>query len=226
MTLEVKITEGFADFHVPAAGKPCQTWYKIFGDISSAKRRPLVTLHGGPGAGHSYLIPIAELASLYDIPVIFYDQLGTGNSTHLQEKRGDGKFWTEDLFCDELENLLHHLGIQHNFDLLGHSWGGMLGARFATRPLLLGLKHLIISDSPASMELWVQAANKLRAKLPQTIQDTLTKHEQAGTTDSKEYEAATAYFYSLHVCRLNPQPEEVKATFNNIIEDPTVYMTM
>jgi len=42
----MNITEGEVDFDVPAAGKPCKTWYKIYGDLSAGKR-PLVTLHGG-----------------------------------------------------------------------------------------------------------------------------------------------------------------------------------
>lgn len=45
---------------------------------------------------------------------------------------GDTAFWTEALFIAQLENLLGHLSIQDDFDLLGHSRGRMLGARFAT----------------------------------------------------------------------------------------------
>jgi hypothetical protein len=40
------VTEGFAPFNVPAAGKPCQTYYKIIGDLKGGKR-PLVALNGG-----------------------------------------------------------------------------------------------------------------------------------------------------------------------------------
>ncbi|KIJ26781.1 hypothetical protein M422DRAFT_191776 [Sphaerobolus stellatus SS14] len=225
MTENIKIHEGEADFHVPAAGKPCKTWFKVFGDLSNGKQRPLIILHGGPGVTHEYQLALVDLVSKYGIPIVVYDQIGNGKSTHLREKNGDGSFWTEELFCDELDNLLKHLGIQDDYDLFGQSWGGMLAARFATKQPK-GLNKLIISNSPASMELWVKAANKLRSQLPQEIQDTLTKHENAGTTDSKEYEEATQYFYDLHVIRLKPMPEEVQRTFESITEDPTVYMTM
>jgi len=221
---DVKSVEGEVDFHVPSAGKPCKTWYKVVGELNG-KKRPLVALHGGPGVSHEYQLALVDLTTKFGIPVIFYDQLGIGKSTHLREKNGDGSFWTEDLFCQELENLLKHLGIQDDFDLFGQSWGGMLGARFATRQPK-GLKRLIISNSPASMELWVQAANKLRAALPQEIQDTLTKHEREETTESKEYQDATQYFYDLHVCRIKPLPAELQKSFDSIPEDPTVYMTM
>lgn len=159
--------EGFVEFKVDGIATPCKTWYKVFGDLKS--RRPLVALHGGPGIPHNYLLSLADLADTHSIPVVLYDQLGNGNSTHLPEKNDDTAFWTEALFIAELENLLKQLGIQDDFDLLGQSWGGMMGARFAAaRPP--GLKNLILSNSLTSMKLWVEAANKLRALLPQDIQ--------------------------------------------------------
>ncbi len=159
--------EGTVEFNVDGIDTPCKTWYKVFGDLKS--RRPLVALHGGPGVTHNYLLSLADLVGTHAIPVVLYDQLGNGNSTHLQDKMGDTSFWTEKLFIAQLEGLLDHLGNRDDFDLLGHSWGGMLGARFATTHPP-GLKSLILSDSPASMELWVEAANKLRAQLPQDVQ--------------------------------------------------------
>ncbi|KAG1851018.1 hypothetical protein C8R48DRAFT_727003, partial [Suillus tomentosus] len=75
---------------------------------------------------HIYMISHTEIYSLYDIPVIFYDQLGIGKSTHLRDKPAE--CWTPELFMDELDNLLVQLGVESDFDLLGHSWGGMLAA--------------------------------------------------------------------------------------------------
>lgn len=163
--------EGEVEFIIPGTGQVCKTWYKVFGDLTTAtsSRRPLVGLHGGPGVIHKYLLPLVDLVHSYSIPVVLYDQLGNGNSTHLPEKNGDTSFWTEELFIRQLEGLLVHLGIQDSFDVLGHSWGGMLGARFATtRPS--GLRRLVISNSPASMTLWVEAANRLRLRLPPDVQ--------------------------------------------------------
>lgn len=221
----VKITEGEVEFTVSTAGKGCKTWYKIFGDLRSAKHRPLVGLHGGPGVGHDYLIVLSDLTSLLGIPVVLYDQLGTGLSTHLPEKMGDATFWNDQLFLDELNNLLAHLGIQDDYDLLGHSWGGMLGSRHAVgQPK--GLKHLVLSNTPADMGLWVEAQNTLRKQLPQDVQDMMAKHEAAGTTESEEYEGAVGVFYSQFMCRMNPMPEDLMAAFACIKRDPTVYMTL
>ncbi|KAJ7622508.1 proline iminopeptidase [Roridomyces roridus] len=216
--------EGEIDFDIAGAGKPCKTWYKIFGDLHSG-RRPLVTLHGGPGASHSYILPFADLNSKYGIPVIFYDQIGTGNSTHLQEKNGDIEFWTEQLFLDELDNLLEKLEIKGDYDLLGHSWGGMLGSRHASlQPT--GLHRLIIPSSPADMTHWVTAQNLLREKLPADVQATLLHHENAGTTESKEYMAAVSVFYKRHLCLIDPMPEPAAESMAWTEKDPTVYLTM
>src|ERR1700679_1290852 len=106
-----------------------QTWFRITGDLSSAKT-PLVVAHGGPGCTHDYVLALAQLAN-DGRPVVHYDQLGGGRSTHLPEKGGD--FWTVDLFLEELENLVTRLGINERYHLLGQSWGGMLGAEHAIR---------------------------------------------------------------------------------------------
>ena len=105
---------------------------QIFRDLSS-RTRPLVGLHGRPRAGHNYLLSLEDLASKHGIPAVLYDQLGTGNSTHLQDKRGDASFWIVDLFLEELNNLLKHLGIQEDYNVFGNSWGGMLGAEHGVR---------------------------------------------------------------------------------------------
>ena len=59
---------------------------------------------------------------LTSIPVVFYDQIGNGASSHCPGVPPD--FWTPELFMDELDNLLKSLGIYDDFDLLGQSWGG------------------------------------------------------------------------------------------------------
>ncbi|CDO68701.1 hypothetical protein BN946_scf184652.g28 [Trametes cinnabarina] len=214
---------GTADFDAKA-GKPCQTWYQVYGHLKSGVT-PVVAIHGGPGCTHHYILSMADLATKYSIPVVFYDQLGNGNSTHLPEQSGE--FWTEQLFLDELDNLLCHLGIQDNYVLLGQSWGGMLAARHATRQPK-GLKRLIIAGSPASIPLFVRAAKEeLIANLPPDARDAIIKKEEAGTTESEsEYKAAVNVFYKRHVCRVDPWPAELLQTFEWMEKDPTVHLAM
>ncbi|KIJ62019.1 hypothetical protein HYDPIDRAFT_189289 [Hydnomerulius pinastri MD-312] len=215
---------GEAPFSVSSAGKECKTWYKVYGDLKGGVR-PLVVLHGGPGSTHEYLEIVSQLTKSHSIPVVLYDQIGNGLSTHLQEKNGDVDFWTTQLFIDELHNLLNHLGIHEDYNILGQSWGGMLASAFATeRPK--GLNKLVIADSPASMKLWMEVAADLRLKLPQDVQDKLNKHEADGTTTDQEYLDATQVFYENFLCRVKPFPQALIDAFSWTEKDPTVYMTM
>ncbi|THH05949.1 hypothetical protein EW145_g4430 [Phellinidium pouzarii] len=220
MSSTAPTTDGKLDFRV--GDETFQTYYKVVGDLNAGC--PLVTLHGGPGFAHYYLLSLEDLIAHGISAVVFYDQLGSANSTHLPKKPKD--FWTPELFMDELENLLHGLGIAGSFDLLGHSWGGMLGAQFASTRAPAGLRRLVISDSPASMALWEEAADELVKGMPEDVQATLKKHEDAGTTDSKEYEEAMGVFYAKHLCRIDPMPAFVAKSFKCMTEDPTVYYTM
>lgn len=209
------IREGFASFG------PYQTWYRITGDFNNGCT-PLLVLHGGPGCTHDYVDAFKDVANSGH-PVIHYDQLGNGRSTHLPEKAPS--FWNVALFLDELQNLLDHLGIRDNYALLGQSWGGMLASEHAVlQPA--GLRALIIANSPADMHTWVLEANRLRQLLPENVQQTLLEHERAGTLKSAEYIEAARVFYDRHVCRVTPWPEEVTRTFDQIDADPTVYHAM
>ncbi|WP_413737686.1 proline iminopeptidase-family hydrolase [Sodalis sp. RH21] len=209
------ITEGYAPF------RHYQTWYRICGDLHNGQT-PLVVAHGGPGCTHDYVDAFRDIAES-GRAVIHYDQLGNGRSTHLRGQPAE--FWQVPLFLAELDNLLAHLGITDNYALLGQSWGGMLTAEHAVlRPA--GLRAIIIANSPASMALWLAAAARLRAGLPEQVQRCLLEHERAGTLDSPEYRRATQVFYQRHVCRLSPWPEEVRRTFAAMDDDPTVYHAM
>jgi L-proline amide hydrolase len=201
-----------------------RTWYRITGELDAGPT-PLVVAHGGPGATHDYLLRLSALADprFGGRPVIHYDQIGNGRSTHRRDR--DPSYWTVDLFLAELDNLLDHLQISANHHLLGQSWGGMLAAEHAVRRPA-GLRRLVIADSPASMHLWLEAANALRRELPPEVEETLRRHEAGGTTDDPEYAEAMSVFYARHVCRMVPNPPEVKASFDAIEANPTVYHTM
>ncbi|AXG76403.1 proline iminopeptidase-family hydrolase [Streptomyces paludis] len=199
---------------------PWRTWYRVSGG-GAPDAVPLIVIHGGPGCTHDYLLSLTDLATP-ERPVVHYDQIGNGRSTHLPD-RPAGE-WTAEFFMAELQNLVDRLGFS-SFDLLGQSWGGMLAAQYATgRPA--GLRRLVIANSPAAMRLWIEGVGQLRADLPEFVQETLTRHERAGTTGSAEYRLASEVFYARHVCRLAPWPEEVVRTFAQVDADPTVYHTM
>ena len=163
-----------------------------------------------------------------NIPVVFYDQIGIGASSHPEKGKGPDKdkFWTMEVFMDELDNLLRHLGIEGEFDLLGHSWGAFLGVHYASNRVPRGLRRLILADGTCAMELWTQGTDALRLNLPEDVQRVLREHEEKGTTSSKEYQDAMELWFSKHICKLNPMPELLAKSFGAMEEDPTVYGTM
>ncbi|KAF8960222.1 proline iminopeptidase [Flammula alnicola] len=194
----------------PYKGETFQTYYKVFGDFKNRERTPLVVLHGGPGLSHDYLVPFADLTAKFSIPVILYDQLGNARSTHLKDK--PPTFWTVDLFMDELSNLLQHFSIQDSFDLVGHSWGGVLAAEFAVQKQPTGLKHLILTNSLAASSLWNKSNMQLLQGFPQDVQEGIA----AGMKDPAKFSAALEKYYAVHGCTVNPFPKEYTATLDTL----------
>ncbi|KAI1141453.1 proline-specific peptidase [Hypoxylon sp. FL0543] len=218
--------EGSVEFEVSGLAEPCHTWYKIIGDLENSPGAPLVIIHGGPGACHEYLLPLTDLSP--SIPLIFYDQIGNGRSTHLPDKAGDEAFWSVDLFKRELNNLLSHLNLKKKpIDVYGHSWGGMLAAEWAATPDSANLRRLIISNSLASMNAWRIGITSLRKRLPADVQEVLDRLEEKKDFDNPEYEAAVEVFYKRHLSLARPWPsKEVQAALDWFAKDPTTYSTM
>jgi proline-specific peptidase len=206
-------SEGFVPF------REFRTWYRIVGglDQPAPGRFPLLVLHGGPGASHNYLDPLAALAQR-GRPVVFYDQLGSGNS----DRPDDPTLWNIDLFLEEVATVRRELGLER-VHLLGQSWGGMLALSYALMQPV-GLLSLVLASATASMPLHIAEVNKLREQLPPEVKEVLSHHEEAGTTDDPAYEEATMAFYARHICRLDPWPEYLLEALEQI--NYQVYQTM
>ncbi|PPQ98090.1 hypothetical protein CVT26_003260 [Gymnopilus dilepis] len=199
-----------------------QTFYKIFGDLADKKHTPVVVIHGGPGMVHDYLLAFTDLYTKDSIPVVFYDQIGNGLSTHLPHKPSE--FWTIDLFIDELVNLVNHLGIKDCFDIVGHSWGGMLACEFEVRRQPAGLRRLVLSNSAADMGLRRQSGAQLIQPFPEEVKEGLT----LGFKDREKYCKALEIFYAVHCCRVHPFPLEFQYALDQTFGangDPTVSST-
>ena len=207
------VDEGFIPF------RAYKTWYRIVGDQEDESKYPILCLHGGPGMSHDYLEPLEAIAES-GRRVIFYDQLGGGNSDHLH----DPDLWTMELFVEEVGAIRQSLDLD-KIHLLGQSWGGFLAQEYMlTKPS--GVKSLILANSAASTQRWIAEANILRAKLPEEIQQTLKKHEDAGTSEDPAYVLATEVYYRRHLCRLDPWPDCFNRTLEKLGQDPEVYNTM
>lgn len=173
-------------------------WHEVSGDGDGL---PLITLHGGPGSTHFGLEPLRALAE--DRPVVFYDQLGCGNS----DRPDDPSLWRVERFVEELRLLIEALGWER-LHILGHSWGTMLGTDYyLAHPE--GVVSLVLSSPCISIARWLKDCNEYRKRLPPEVQAVMAEHEGAGTTDSEEYESAVKEFNKRHVMRMDPIPEAV-----------------
>lgn len=202
------VKEGLIPFSFE--GESFQTYYKVFGDVEKRTRPPLIVLHGGPGLVHNYLVPFSDLTVDASIPVILYDQIGNGKSTHLANK--PLTFWTLDLFIAELENLIQYFGLQDAFDVAGHSWGGILGAEYAVRRQPPGLKHLVLTDSLASFTKWIQSTLQLLQAFPQDVQEGI----MVGMKEPERYYEALKRFHAVHGCTVVPVPPEHSYTLDMV----------
>ncbi len=173
-------------------------WYKIVG--ANKTGIPLLTLHGGPGAPHDYLEPLEVLAN--DRPVIFYDQLGCGNS----ERPSDTTLWNVARFVEELDQVRTALHLE-KVHLMGQSWGAMLAVEYMLRKKPKGVVSLILSGPLLSTPRWIADQQIWISQLPPNIRDTIRKYEENGNFASPSYQDAMMYYYRQHVCRLDPWPD-------------------
>lgn len=190
--------EGFFDIY------GIKIYYKIFNADKAYAN--LITLHGGPGGTHDYLLPLAELSNR-GINVLFYDQFGCGRS----EEPDVSKF-TVEYAVEEVEKVREQAFGSSKVFLLGHSYGGMLALAYALK-YQSNLKGLIVSSGLSSVPLTVQEMRRLIERLPRKYKEAIKKYEAINDFNNPEYLEAVNYFYRKHLFRTDEYPEEVKRTF-------------
>jgi proline iminopeptidase len=171
-------------------------WYQIVG---SGGAIPLLVLHGGPGIPHDYLEPLAKLAD--ERPVIFYDQLGCGNS----DRPDDGSLWRIERFAEEVGQVRQALGLTQ-VHLLGHSGGTMVALEYLLEQPP-GVASLIQVGPVLSVPRMLADIQRLYATLPAELFATVKRHEAAGTLESEEYRQAVEEFSQRYMNRVRPKPE-------------------
>ena len=119
--------------------------YEVYGASSSAT--PIIIANGGPGFSHTYLLQndVFTTRLAHDRQIVLYDQRGDGKSKLL---RPDAPQDMTSQVAD-LDALRAKLGFQ-KFDLIGHSWGGLLAMGYASaHPEHINKLVLIDSAAPA-----------------------------------------------------------------------------
>ena len=167
-----------------------QIWYKMVGDGEGI---PLLILHGGPGSRSCTMIPGFSLLGM-DRPVIFYDQLGSGNS----DRPTDTTLWRIERFVEEIDLLRSQLNLKE-VHMLGHSCGSTFLIEYMITKTPKGVRSVIFSSPMLSTRDWIDDAKFLLGKMPEEIQDTINKYESLMDYSAPAYIAATDAFYARHL---------------------------
>ena len=150
-------TEGYA---VNADGT--KTFYKTFG-----KGKPLLIINGGPGMNSNGFEDMAKTLG-ENQQTIIYDQRGTGKS---KLSKLDSKNISMKIMADDVESLRKHLKIK-KWNILGHSFGGMLGSYYAT-VYPNSIDKLILSSSGGVDLTLLKSPNLIEAGLSKAEKDSL-----------------------------------------------------
>ncbi len=121
--------------------------------------RPLMVLHGGPGAPHGYFLPyLLPLARHHRL--VFMDERGSGRSERLADFKG---YTLDNLACDA-DAVRRALGL-NTIDVMGHSFGGILAQAYAIK-YPSTVRRLILASTGSS-------ASRINADF-KLIKDSLT----------------------------------------------------
>jgi proline iminopeptidase len=192
---------------------PFRVWTKRVGNNTETR---LLLLHGGPGATHEYFESADSYLPSAGVEYYYYDQLGSAYS----DQPDAPSLWEIDRFVDEVEQVRIALGLdRHNFFLLGHSWGGVLGIEYALRHQE-HLKGLVISNMMSSIPAYnAYAEGVLMPAMDQSALAEIKGFEARGDIDNPRYEELLmAHHYVEHVLRMPVAdwPDPVNRAFAHI----------
>ena len=154
--------DGFVDAH------GVLIYYVAFG-----QGPPLVVVHGGPGADHTYFLPyLVPLARTHRL--IFIDERGSGRSQRLQ----DPSRYTVEAMVEDVEDVRVALKLG-KISLLGHSYGGVLAQAYALK-YQQNLSHLILNSTFPSTREMNEVLAREKAQMPPEKLKRLNELEAAG----------------------------------------------
>jgi len=185
-------------------------YHRIFEPASYSST--ILALHGGPGAHHEYLLPLADLADRGH-RVVFMDQLGCGKS----DRSPDPSIYTLEHNVEEVEGVRKALGLGQ-VHLVGSSYGGLLALAYAIR-YQQHLKTLVTIGGLADVPFTTAEMRRLITELPAESRAAIEKYGDLGDFQNPTYLEGVDDFYHRHLCRLPTWPPEVSRTLAEINMD-------
>jgi len=135
--------------------------------------RPLVILHGGPGASHDYFLPYLLPLARHN-QLVFLDERGSGRSQKLE----DASKYTVENMADDVEAVRRGLNLG-KISLLGHSYGGALAQAYALK-YQQHLSHLILASTWSSTKELNKVFVQMKEKMPAELRDRINRMEADG----------------------------------------------
>ena len=172
------------DGHVVVGG--ARLYYRVVGS-----GRPVLVIHGGPDFDHRYLLPELDRLS-NEVRLVYYDPRGRGRSA-AGVQPDDVTIASE---LGDLDELRRHLGLE-SVVLLGHSWGGLLAAEYATRHPDRVSHLILMNTAPACHADWQLLRDHLRRLRTPTELLQMQAIAASDAFRAGEIDAETAY-YRLH----------------------------
>jgi proline iminopeptidase len=196
-------------------------WTKRIGNNPKIK---LLLLNGGPGATHEYFECFENFLPAEGIEIIYYDQLGCGNS----DNPNDVALWDLARYVEEVEQVRKALNLDaSNFYLLGHSWGGILAMEYALK-YQNNMKGLIISNMMSSCPEYGKYADEILAKQmdPKVLAELNQIEAAKDFTNPRYMELLIPNFYEKHILRFPAKdwPEPVNRSMGKL--NQSLYVTM
>ncbi len=198
-----------------------KVWTKRIGNNPKIK---LLLLNGGPGATHEYFECFENFLPAEGIEIIYYDQLGCGNSYN----PNDITLWDLGRYVEEVEQVRKALNLDaSNFYMLGHSWGGILAMEYALK-YQHNMKGLIISNMMSSCPEYGKYAEEVLAKQmdPKVLAEIKQIEAAKDFTNPRYMELLIPNFYEKHILRFPAKdwPEPVNRSFAKM--NQSLYVSM
>lgn len=206
--------QNYEDGYITVNG--VKLYYKRYG---KGNRYKLLTLHGGPGGTHDYLLSLKDLADK-DFDVVFYDQFGCGKS----DNPANESDYSLEYAVEEVEGVREMMFGKSRIHLFGNSWGGMLALAYGIK-YQDHLKSLTSSSGLSSIKDTVGEMHRLISLLPEKYSSAIARHEKDGDYDNPEFMEASEYFMSRHLYRAGEMPEDVMRTME-MMEKRGTYLKM
>ncbi len=210
--------------------KVCAPHRLYYEESGNPQGRPVVFLHGGPGAGTS--APYRRFFDPDFYRIILYDQRGAGQSTPYAALEANT---TWDL-VEDLERLRLHLGVER-WLVLGGSWGSTLALAYAIRhpePVIgLILRGIYLGRRWENLWLYQEGAShffpeawqKFIAPIPLEERGDLigAYHRRLTDPDPQVHLPAAAFSaWESSISRLRPEPPAETAAQ----EDPAKHLAI